>query len=665
MPATRVKDAGFLELHIEKILLGVGLLILLGAVVIFFVGNPFKIVINDREYASSREAIDELILNDSRLESGLLNNNQLTVPPTPQFDAEIASMLDVKVDRSLAPARFAMPGLTDDAVDPEPVPPPRYAEATPPVPTNVKYKHGPDVLDTQLNRPWDEFTELVGTDADAGSEPVDLTMMIAAGDFEIWEWAKKLQDAAENGNGVAIPAGIWSQRFGVAGVVILREEWSDELNDWTNRRFVEPLPNQSRLMPSDTVPNSLEDLTLAMQTLQQLRESRESIARPDLPWLGSFEQAIPPGDAELDTALGVFDEFGQEQELGPAQKQIQQLEEKIQQLQERQRIQQEREANNARPDRPIRQERPEARPDRRDDREPRADPIARQIERFQSQIEKLRERAEREQVEREKLLREREQRQALIAERERILGDARRNNQDLREQEEFGDIAGVPLKEGATVRVWAADLTMQPGKTYRYKLLVAAINPLYAVPRLAPEQLQQNVAKAALLPSQEDIDAMPWSEPITVEPEKQFYFVSGTESRGKVEVYRRVNGEVKKKAFDVAPGDVIGGVVSFTDERDILPPQDIDMSVDAVLVDIINRPDPLGGNATTMVYMDDKGQLYERSQSSDFRSEDRAALEEELKTGTRYEFRPQRDLDGGSTFGDDFGVDNFGESRPF
>lgn len=648
MPTARVKDAGFVQRHIEKVLLGVGALVLLLAFLIFVAGNPFNIEINGREFASPGAAIEQLELNNDSLEVGLANANPLPETDIPQFDREVLAMLDKPIEAPGELPRLAMGGLTDDAIDPDPVQPPRYALAQPPVPTNIKTVFGTDVLDLELNRPAEEFVELVGERRD----PMDISMFIASADFEIWDWAQRLRDPEESAEGGPIPVGIWAQRFGIAGVVLLREEWDPDSKAWVNRTFVEPLPNQPQVLPTSDAPTDQQD---AARVVTQLREAQDEIARPELPWLGDFVQAMPPGGMTGEEGLDE-DGFAMEDELGPAEKQILQWQEKIELLEEQKRERDERRRPDE--DRPSRPNRP--RPDSPDfggadggggaDRE-RRDPITRRIERLREQIERLQPKAEEQRKAREERRRERERREALLKERERLLGNIEGERGSGTEADRLAQIGGVRLEEDATVRVWAADLTMRPGKTYRHKLLVAAINPLYAVPRLAPEQMEEHQGKPALLPTQSEIDAMPWSEPVTVEPEVRFFFTSGSDTRARVAIFRRIAGELRKGEFAVEPGDMIGGVI----EKD---GEELDMRLNAILVDIENRRD-LDGTTATMIYLDEQSRLRERSQAEDANNTIRRELEEEIKNGKKPKLRPDEDAEESSP--DEFGGPPFGQ----
>lgn len=676
MSTTRVKDAGFLQQHIEKLILGVGVLVLLLALVLFMVGNPFKIVVAGTEYDDADGAVGVLSSSDKQLETGLSAKDPLGGPiAPPQFLDDYQAMIDQPVISGNTVPRLAQAGLTYKALTPDIPEPPRYAMVYPPVPKDVEYAFGTDVLDTEF-RPEivQAFFDLWGEQR----EPADFSMIIVAAKFDNWEWSQRLRgesETAPTGNGIKIPIGIWAKRFGIAGVALLREEWDEASQIWTNRQYVSALPDQKRVLPMDEVPtNPLE----SMAYVERMREIQPEIANPELPYLINYVQAVAPGGDELLEGAEGFDEFGNpldEENLGPAERRVKEWQDKIQALEERRRIRDER--LQGRPDRQDRPRRP-GRPPRefddfgdgggdfdrpRDrDRGERRDPIQSQIEDLQARIESLQEKASRERDDR---MRRSELRRAQLEEERR-----RREERLAREGGglggEFGigqAVEGVQLQEGQTVRVWAADPTMKPGKTYRYKIVVATINPLYAVPRLPSDQLTENQGRAAILPTEKEIEEMEWIGPVTVEPRARIFFTSGT-NRAKVDIYRRYEGVLYKEDFDVSPGDPIGGVVTIKSKDEFIDPVTVDFNVDSILVDIERRRDLNNNNSYTMIYMDAEGNLYERSQTKDKSHPDKRDLDSEIKEGSAWPLRPDPDADriddfGGGEFGGFGGFDGF------
>jgi len=136
--------------------------------------------------------------------------------------------------------------------------------------------------------------------------------------------------------------------------------------------------------------------------------------------------------------------------------------------------------------------------------------------------------------------------------------------------------------------VWFHDDTVEPGKTYRYRMRVRLWNRY--VGQLKPVKNDDLARQAVIVGA--------WSlptRPVTVPPNTYFFVrgaVPGSDSAS-VEVWKWRKGRWVKELFDVRVGDVIGGKKRIkTDEFDAdLQPvyADVDFSTGAVVLDL--RPD--------------------------------------------------------------------------
>lgn len=175
-------------------------------------------------------------------------------------------------------------------------------------------------------------------------------------------------------------------------------------------------------------------------------------------------------------------------------------------------------------------------------------------------------------------------------------------------------------EERLELPIVAHDVTAEPGKTYRYRLVVGILNPLFHQTRVHPEQREQYIDRLVLMPTQEQIDALPWSDPVTVDPQYYFYLKSGSMSarNAQIEVWRIFNGMWHAETFQLSPGDPIGGQATIeTPEGQAL---ELAMAVDALLVDLSNlRAGRSAGNTvTSIVYLDENdGNLKRRSVDQD------------------------------------------------
>lgn len=173
------------------------------------------------------------------------------------------------------------------------------------------------------------------------------------------------------------------------------------------------------------------------------------------------------------------------------------------------------------------------------------------------------------------------------------------------------------------LKIWAHDLTVQPGQTYRYRLRARLINPLFQRSKLEARQHQQYFNELAL-----ESDPSAWSSPVEIDPERRFFLVSGStvEREVTVEVWRVFNGKPRVHEFRVKPGDIVGSVVAMpTGELTT----DVDMSTGVMVVDLMDAPSSkgLGLRTTQMLYLEvDSNKLMERTVEADRESPVRQRL---------------------------------------
>lgn len=155
------------------------------------------------------------------------------------------------------------------------------------------------------------------------------------------------------------------------------------------------------------------------------------------------------------------------------------------------------------------------------------------------------------------------------------------------------------------------DLTVLPGRTYRYRVTANMLNPLFGRQQnLAPEQKPQaeNLGLAS--------EPSDWTEPVQVEPEHKFFLVGGSADvqAANVEVYKLYDGVWRSYTFDnIHPGDVIGGArtkkVGDSDAQ-------IDFGLGMVLVDL-TAPAGAGGDTEALLLDLRTQRLAQRSIRSD------------------------------------------------
>ncbi len=149
-------------------------------------------------------------------------------------------------------------------------------------------------------------------------------------------------------------------------------------------------------------------------------------------------------------------------------------------------------------------------------------------------------------------------------------------------------------------RLWAHDYQVLPSQTYRYRVRVSLINPLFQRSQLAAQQRQEYFHTLTLQSGYSE-----WSQPVSIEPTHRFFLVggSGAEMQARVEVWRVINGKPRKAEFRVKAGDPIGGVVEIEAGKMRV---EADMRIDALVVDLTDTPSTqnLGQRTTQMLYLD-------------------------------------------------------------
>jgi hypothetical protein len=123
-----------------------------------------------------------------------------------------------------------------------------------------------------------------------------------------------------------------------------------------------------------------------------------------------------------------------------------------------------------------------------------------------------------------------------------------------------GKAGGIDFAGDQPVLVWAHDIDVKPGSTYRYRAQLRVYNPFFTRARqLVQDQI--HLAASVFLES----PASDWSAPVEVAPPVEFFLVRANPGEGplglgtaRVEVYRLFDGKWRLEEFSVAPGDRIG-----------------------------------------------------------------------------------------------------------
>lgn len=128
-------------------------------------------------------------------------------------------------------------------------------------------------------------------------------------------------------------------------------------------------------------------------------------------------------------------------------------------------------------------------------------------------------------------------------------------------------LAEAGLLENASVRLWAHDVFVERGKTYRYRVSVALNNPYFGhSAAMLPEQASFAAGAVIKTPASE------WSEPVSVEAPNYFFVTSATEddrvtrgSSARAEVYEFKWGYWRRGAVQLEPGDTLNVEIKYPD----------------------------------------------------------------------------------------------------
>jgi hypothetical protein len=153
-----------------------------------------------------------------------------------------------------------------------------------------------------------------------------------------------------------------------------------------------------------------------------------------------------------------------------------------------------------------------------------------------------------------------------------------------------GDDAPRSIIDSEDVVIWAYDLGVEPGQTFRYRFTVELYNPFFGR-KLDLIEEQHDLADGLVLAS----TTSTWSEPIEVRPWQQLFVTraySAEEARGQLglgrataEVFVFSHGRWWKETFSVEPGDRIGLVRSREDDAE--GPEVLDFRTRWYLLDVV------------------------------------------------------------------------------
>ncbi|MCC7408286.1 MAG: hypothetical protein IT442_09450 [Phycisphaeraceae bacterium] len=505
-----------------------------------------------------------------------------------------------------------------------------YEVPTPPAPKELATRAAHGVLSESMDP--DRLAQVVALVGD--QRPRDFRYVTVAGKIDLEAWEALLKSVS---SGRQIPVSWQRNALYVVDVMLERQELDPATGRWGPTMAITPMPGQVTFRGVAQGPG-IDASTL----IQQVRRSQEDVLRPEFLLLDGGPPWVSP------LSPGAVFSSEDAARLSQLNKEIERLTRQAAALQRRIDQQSDGGTRTAQPT--------QAAPP------PTIDPIAQGLNANSSSGQTGRQPTQRtRQTPAEQLAEVRQLLQQKTQERDDMLAAARRGEQVSRAEETAGGSGGspgvsdIPLTEEQALEearrrffggaspdgtvaptpspttptprprrvtnpdaplpkqqeFYVNDLTVQPGRTYRYRVTARMLNPLFSRQQnLAPEQKPQ--AEDLGLASEPSA----WSEPVQVEPEHMFFLVGGSAEvqTANVEVYKLYDGVWRAYTFDnIHPGDVIGGArtkkVGDSDAQ-------IDFGLGMVLVDL-TAPSGAGGDTEALLLDLRTQRLAERSIRSD------------------------------------------------
>lgn len=635
----RTKDFGFFQQHVEKIVLGVGLLVLIGVgATQFLLGEPNAVELENKPVAPG-DIKDTVVIKSNQLGSRLDADSPIPTIDIPAYAESFVRLFGLPVATDQQLASIDSPGIASVWLN---VVSPKYLDLvlpTPPVPADALATSGHAVLDDTGGDRFFALQEIIGD-----HRPADFPYVSVSAEFSFDDLIDRYR-AEDVPLAQRVDEGLWRERMAITSVRLLREELNPLTGEWGDRQIINPLPGQIAVTPEDQPELTFEQ---SQELENWIRQNQPEIRRPAFPQISNGPWN-PPG---VDDRKFTSEQLQRREELERA---IDTAQRKIDRLL----------GNDDRNNRGNNNRTPRGRQDNFDDMglPPGFEDGGRGTRGTRGTRggnERGNERPDRDTIQLEKAEQElfeaqRELNELMGLGEEELAAENSYNRPGANEFDnpadfnpaDFGNpgidpgfpggYGNMPQRPGTqaqdvpdVVKVWAHDLTAQPGKTYRYKVLVSVLNPLYRFPRLNPQQLEENKNRISIGPSQEEIDNTPWSisAEVKLDPEHYFFVTSGSKDakRANIEVWTVYNGIWRNKEFIEFPGNQIGGDAELPNVDTGGRP--VAMNVGSIMLDVDSIKVSNGPPAVRVLFLDpETNRIETRLINDDKNSDDRKRLE--------------------------------------
>ncbi len=592
----KIKHVSFIEQHIEKFILVVGLLLGLLVYWLYASGEPYTVDVGSRKDVTPDE-VEQVVEQASKSLDAEIRSSENPLPAlvVPEYTMLFRRRLDQSLNTGpdgKAIVRLDVPmadvGLGKDIIEPpsadDGMRP--YFAAKPPAPTlkNVSSEHAVlgEIEQTDVR---EAYVTLVGE-----HEPMDFRYIAVEGEFDFAAWQQRLRASDMPAGYQAIPEEWWRDLMLLTTVVLERQAMEDN-GQWGEVEQIAAIPNALSFRGMNRPLTAKE----AQEIIRQIREEQPRIAEPQLPLAGLQED---------ETAGANLSPEDQEQ-LQRLNEQINRQQAELTRLNGGGRAGVARGTGGALED-PMAFDRPATSPS---------------AKRAEAQLARLKQR-------RDELL------GLSVDPRDGIPGnpgvatgrfgtmpDARRGRGGFALDDRVDSQNEESEDRPSTMSLKAYDLTADSSVTYRYRLRVEVVSPLFRR-QLEPEQRQVYFHKVSL-----ESDASAWTEPVRVEQEKEFFLVaSNPPNVARFEVWTVFNGKRRKQNFDARPGDSVGEVVEMRADN---VSSDVDLRLGVVLVDVDLSGAGGRGLTRALMYDPESDTMFERVLGVDRESERRQKLQQE------------------------------------
>jgi len=588
----KLKNVSWFERHIEKFIAAV-IVLFCGAIIWMDVITASTTVSFSGEEVSPEEVKERVTRLAEELDARL-DQDTSRLPPLPAPD--FAARFRERLTRDLTAVRQFDYQFGDhpldyglfEALDRETTIP-EYVVPTPPPPVALETSHGYGLLASPPEALVSAYDELIDS-----RRPRAIWWVSVGAEFEFDRWREAL--SASQGSRQPIPESIWREKQLLVDVTLERQRWNPETQSWSEAEVVPTLPTERDYAESRSTWTAAE----GDQQKRRLRENQSEIARPSFVSLEAGPPWRPPGAQRRQLTPFERDQLREiTAELNRVNARLEEIEAQMPDAPEGEGLDQAEPLDDAGRYAAAAGRAPAAGGGR---------PSGAGVRRILPPDEDPR------------VLRAR-------------LEDLQRRRAELIGVDRFDRfMAFEPGMDPTRIRrvpIWAHDITVEPGQTYRYRLRVEIMNPLFTTTtaELRPEQHARYANLLALASSPSE-----WTEPVTIRDDRPFFLVDSDPNQGSgtVEVWRIVAGRWQGRQFRVQPGDVIGGPVEATVNGETYQ---FDFTAGAIAVDFdFEHPASTGLNQTTtrMVFLDvEDSQLEERIAERDQRAPRRQELRDE------------------------------------